>query len=306
MGDLPPEATPYRYTVFGLRVASCVALPAHSADVGEPDVHIHFGSVPERLPRPYAEGVLYQASEGRFLFRHDQVARYLVRDGREIVVEPAPEADPERVRLFLMCSPFAALLHQRNLLPLHASAIEVDDHAVVFAGISGAGKSTLAAGFLKQGHTVLADDVSVIDVNGDGPPLVHAGYPEIRIWADAAPRVDRHANELARMLPELEKYLLSVPKRRCPPPLPLRRIYVLDVNTAGRLELSVLTGARKLEALRLHTYRRGYLDRIGSKASHFKLCAAVARQTPMAGVTRPAKPFLLDELVALLQRDFSP
>ena len=300
MDRILTEDTPHHYSLYGLRVASCVALPAHPADVREPDVRIRSGRVPESLPRPYAEGVLYQASEGQFLFRHEQVARYLVRDGREIVIEPAAKADPERLRLFLMSSPFGALLHQRNLLPLHGSAVDVNGQGVVFAGMSGAGKSTLAAAFLKRGYPVLADDISVVSVNDDGQPMVHPGHPQIRLWADAVQRVDQDADTLSRMLPDLEKYLLAVPGRESPAPLPLRHICVLHVNTDGRLDLSVVTGARKLEALHAQTYRRGFLERMGSKTAHFTLCAAVARRVPMSRVTRPSQPFLLDELVALL------
>ncbi len=305
MSDLLEAEIPYQYTMYGLKVASCLSLPACPSDGGEPDVHIRPGEVPEALSDPQTEGVLYQTAPNHFLFHHEGVARYLVSNGTEILIESVPEADITRLRLFLLSSVFGALLHQRSLLPLHGSAIAVNGEAVVFLGISGAGKSTLAAAFLKRGYPVLSDDISVISANGNAQPVVHPGYPQIRLWADAAPKVDQAPEDLVQMLPDLEKYLLSIPDKFCQTSLPLKRIYVLSVTTAGGLDLGPLTGMGKLEALNDHTYRANFLDGMGNKAAHFKSCASVSKYIPLNWVTRPRQPFLLNELVKLLEEDFS-
>lgn len=297
--------TPYHYTMYGLKVASCLSLPACPSNGEEPDVHIRPGKVPETLSDSRTEGVLYQTAPNQFLFYHAGVARYLVSNGTEILIEPAPGADETRLRLFLLSSVFGALLHQRSLLPLHGSAISINGEAVVFLGISGAGKSTLAAAFLKRGYPVLSDDISVISVNGNTKPVVYPGYPQIRLWADAAPKVDQVPENLVQMLPDLGKYLLSIPDQFCQTPLPLKRIYVLSISPVGGLDMGPLTGMGKLEALNDHTYRANFLDGMGNKAAHFKSCAAVSKNIALTWVTRPRRPFLLDELVQLLEQDFS-
>lgn len=306
MGHVLTHGTPFHYTIFGLHVASCLPLPAYPATGSEPDVHIYSGRVPESLHQPQAAGVLYQASRDHFLFWHDQVGRYLVRNGKEIVIEAGPRGEPDRLALLLMSSPFGALLHQRELLPLHGSAISVDNQAVVFAGISGAGKSTLAAAFLGKGYPVLTDDISVVSATGGGPPTLCPGYSEVKLWADAAQKVGQPLDELGQMRPGLEKYLLSTPTQFCPNPLPLKRIYLLEVAEEGGLELLPIAGASKVEALSQQTYRRRFLGGMGNRVAHFKLCATVSTHVPVTRVTRPARSFLLDELVSVLQDDFSP
>ena len=45
------------------------------------------------------------------------------------------------------------VLYQRNLLVLHASAVNIAGGAVVFLGVSGEGKSSTAATFVTHGYS---------------------------------------------------------------------------------------------------------------------------------------------------------
>ncbi|MBO9712353.1 MAG: hypothetical protein J7495_05510 [Sphingomonas sp.] len=95
----------------------------------------------------------------------------------------APDA-PD-VRLFLFGTPFGIACHQRGLVPLHASTVEVDGEAVAFTGASGVGKSTLAAAFQRRGHRLLGDDVAPVQVNGE-QALILPGIRRVRLWEDSA------------------------------------------------------------------------------------------------------------------------
>jgi hypothetical protein len=103
------------------------------------------GPVPQALDDAKKKGVLYQISPDRFLLGLGKIARYLVSEGREIVIERVPGGSDDAVRVFLFGSVFGALLHQRGVLPLHGSAVMPSRGATIFAGPSGSGKSMLAA-----------------------------------------------------------------------------------------------------------------------------------------------------------------
>ena len=133
----------YSYTAYGLGIASCLPCPRLRSGSGPPDVFVRCGSLPDGLPGARSGGVCYQATSNQLLLSVPGVARFLVSDGREILVERAANADDDDVRLFLLGPALGALLQQRGLLVFEGSAIEASRGAVALLGHSGAGKSTI-------------------------------------------------------------------------------------------------------------------------------------------------------------------
>src|SRR5580658_2928398 len=147
------------HAAFGLRLRSAVALPelpAIADDGIPPDVTLELGRVPRRLEGAVDVDPAMQATAGRFQL-DVPAGRFLVSEGRRILVDPGPGASEADLRPYLLGTVIGALCHQRGLLPLHAAAVLCADGAVAFAGPSGAGKSTLAAQLHALGRTVLAD-----------------------------------------------------------------------------------------------------------------------------------------------------
>ena len=95
-------------------------------------VHIRLDKAPAALSDPRASTPSYQAGEREFLLRIPDVATYYARDGVEIIVQPEAGAAELDLRSYLMGSLFAAICHQRGLLPLHASAIATPHGAAAF------------------------------------------------------------------------------------------------------------------------------------------------------------------------------
>lgn len=79
----------------------------------------------------------------------------------------------------------ALLLAWRGLVPVHASAVEIDGRGYLICGASGAGKSTLAAALIAQGARLISDDLSVLRVGGsdegEAPLKLLQGRPGIRV-----------------------------------------------------------------------------------------------------------------------------
>jgi hypothetical protein len=295
------------YRAFGLNIASELELPElrSGLETSEPNVHICWGAVPETLPEPEvrASGVLFQAAPERFLLRLDHV-RFLVQNGSEIRVERLADNDAQ-LRVFLLGSCFGALLHQRGLLVLHASAVQTPKGAVLFAGVSGAGKSTTLGAFLQRGYSLLSDDLAAIHLGEDGHLVVEPSIPRTRLWSDSAMRLGQATDMLQREQPELEKYVLPA-QNFAPSPVRLHRVYVLDSdNLATSVNFESLPPVQAFKTLVCHTFRRRFLRGLGMQTAHFGLVAAAVDQASVVKVTRPSRSFLLDELAERLEADFT-
>jgi hypothetical protein len=294
------------FRAWGLNIASCMDLPEFLAgNGGSPDVVVDYGAVPDSLDDVRAKGVRYQAAPGRFLLTVDGIARYLVTDGRKILIQKAAGAEDDAVRLFLQGSAFGALLHQRGVLPLHASAIRANGKAVLFCGISGAGKSTLAGAFFKRGYPVLADDICALSPDDDGIPMVLPGFPQIKLWADATMKLEEDVDGLRKVRQALEKYGFPIQEGFSSEPTPLDRVYILSTTNTDRFDLESVNGLEKFNALISNTYRFRFIEGLGNKPEHFNQCTAVGRHAEVRRVTRPGRGFRIEELMDIIEKDFA-
>ncbi len=295
----------FRYRVYGLRVESEFELPELTpSEFTTPDVVIRAGSVPEPLSDSRSSGILYQASPGEFRLALDGIATFWVRDGREIVVDRDSDSEADSVRVFLLGSAFGALLHQRGLLPLHASAIRVQGNIVAFAGASGIGKSTLAAAFSRDGHPVVADDVLVVSTDAARRAVGWAAYPQLKLWADVVQRIHPGSSGFRKVRRSVQRFAVPVVGSDVEAPLPLTRLYVVCLSDDDRFSLEPLTGSAKLQALLENTYRVQYLEGLGRQPDHFRLCAQLGRSISVRRLSRPRKTFDLQRLQQLIEEDW--
>jgi hypothetical protein len=295
------SSKPLLYSLFGLVVQSQVPCPELSETEGAIDASILLGDVPESL-REGGGSSLFEVLEDRALLTVPGVARYLISSGREIRVAVEPGADPATIRLFLLGTPMGVLLHQRGVLPLHASAVEVDGAAIAFVGHSGAGKSTMVAGLERRGHTLITDDICALSRGASGESLVAPGPPHMKLWADAMSHFfeEGAAREFERVRPEMEKYRVPTTPAAAKP-MVLRRVYVLRTWNKEALSIEPLEGARKLEALIANTYRLRMVEP-ARKRRHFLHCAEAASNLSVRKVFRPQHaPF--GEVVGMVLQD---
>ena len=292
----------FHYTSFGLHIASeiecCELLPnaATAEDDASIDVRIHYGEVPESLPDANWQDAYFQTKPEQCLLVLNHIARYLVRNGNEIIIARAEEGSDCQVRLYLLGSCLGALLHERGILAMHASTISTERGAVLFTGPSGIGKSTLLGALLKRGYSMLADDITGIAINGDGQPLVLSGYPQVKLWAAAARKLDRPTGELRRVHPEMEKFALPMTAQFATEPMPLRSVYALARHHHKDITFEPVRNIDKFDIFVNNTYRHHFLDGLGLRPSHFKLAAAAAKTAKVTRIRRPDDSFLLDEL----------
>ena len=284
------------YTAYGLRLRSAVALPfIHLPEglEGEPDVVIRFGAVPASLPAPVDKRQLWETMSGRFLLSIDGVARYLVADGRDVLVERRGGSDHD-IGVYLTGSVLGALLQQRGVATLHASAVETQTGAVLFLGRSGAGKSSLLAAMVKRGYPMMADDVSGVVLDAGRPTLLPA-FPSVRLWADALSQLAWWPRAGARVLEGMDKHLTPIDEFHASLRT-LRACFVLLADDRSDVDLRATT--RKDAFLRLseYTYRKQYLAGMGRAANHFRIVQAIAKRLPVFCAMRPMHSFQLRSL----------
>ncbi len=271
-----PNARWNHYVAFGLRISAQLSLP----ELGSPapagpvaDVKIHFESLPAELPSG-------TASNNEFVLDAGKIARYRIRGGTEIAIDPHIGSSERNIRLYLLGSAMGILCHQRGLMPLHANAIAINGSAVAFAGRKGVGKSTLAAHFQARGFKVLCDDVCVVGFDKSGGPVAWPGLPRLKLWRDAAQAFGHNSNALERVADGIEKYLVPLSAPAVQTPFPLARIYILgDLAPGSPAAISRLTGTAAPQAILLNIYRPEFLAPMGLAAANFTQVALVAKDT---------------------------
>jgi hypothetical protein len=297
------------YQIGGMRIISNFPLPElpaclNTEPVGHKPVTIRCSAVPESLSRVEVHFPNGQCNEKEVLLEFPKVARFLLRDGNEILVDPAPAASDGDVRAYLLGTAFGILCYQRGITPLHASAIDVAGGCVAFVGESGAGKSTLVAALAKRGHHVIADDVCCSRLHENGVVEAWPGINNrIRLWEDALAALGCDGPGVQRELRGYNKYLVPVP------PAPnsmkarrLRRVYALRTATSGdATTVTQIRGVAALEALMQNVYRLEIAERMGCKPTAFFVCSATARDVPVFRFSRPLEFGALDEAVAILE-----
>ncbi len=296
----------YHYYAFGLNIESEIECPdLMPGDGSTPALVVRLGLVPSELDNAEEENKFFQVNAGHFLLKIDQVARFLISGGCEIMVDPFPTTPDKDVRLFLLGSAMGALLFQRGIWPIHGGAIASENGAFLLVGASGSGKSTLVGAFYQRGFRVLTDDVCAITTGEDGTLQVWPAIPRIRLWSDSVYKLGDEPNHYTKTRGEFDKY--DVPLQRFGrEPIAIKSIYALYISDAqDAVQLLPLKGFEKIKELTINTYRLPFLADMQLAHEHIQQAQALARQARVVRVYRPAQPFLLDELVDCIRRDFT-
>jgi len=287
------------YRLAGLRIAS--DFPLAGLESCSSDAAAHNDVVIRRTPLPaslaldamahpeHSQMQQIEGHHGQEVFLHiPRVAQFLVRAGREILIDPAPSSDTGEVRAYLLGTVFGVLCHQRGITPLHASAVDLKDGCVAFVGASGAGKSTLVAAMARRGHEIICDDVCFLQLDGKGNVLVGPGIERIRLWEDAMYALGYDGPGVEQEMHGYNKYFIPIrsPRNRAHRRR-LRGVYELHPSPDDAIEVSPLQGSVAVEVLMQNVYRLNLAERLGYKPPAFIACAQAARNVPIFRLSRP-------------------
>jgi hypothetical protein len=284
----------------GWRVRSALPLPELLPWLGGErpvDVEISLGNIPERSDAPVF--VLPHSKlwgDGAFLLALDGVGRFWVEGGRRVVVQAASGIEESELKAFLLGSVLGVLCHQRDLLPIHASAVRINGRAVLIAGISGAGKSTLAAALGVRGHALAADDIAAFD---PASGMILPAFPQRKLARDALEALALEQKGLVPNRPGQPKFYVHATEGFDPAPLPPLAVYLLVQGTpasSGTIEHRPTTAA--MAALDRMIYRRVVGMKIQAQQALFGSIVKLAQAAPVHRIAqqRGLPLTLLDQL----------
>lgn len=281
----------FYYWGYGLKVKSEISFPElfpiePSIDF---DVSIALGLVP-RHPNEHAGNVDRRLfiDDARFKLIIPGIASYWASHGAEIVIQKFENSNQDEIRLFCLSNVFAAILHQRNSIPLHAASIKINNQLVLLCGDSGAGKSTLLASLIAKGYEVFSDDVSVPFLNEGNLVFMHSSYPMMKFWKDGFSDFINGAKPDIQLRPNVDKYGVYFHDKF--DFLALKPVLVFFiVKTEDKREVTVdeIKGFELFQKLTENVYRGEFLGGYDLKKYHFSLLTSLANQIKGFVIQRP-------------------
>lgn len=303
--SMPMERSVFSYVAYGLGIHSVLPLPELASQKTAADVVIRLGPVDCSRLEVVDTNHRFWADPEQACHYFDGVGAFLVRGGREIVVDPIPTADERSLRLSLLGPALALALHQRGKFVLHASAVAVTGGAIAFLGGHGWGKSTLAATFHARGHEMIADDVTAVHLDG-GSPTVVPSFPQLKLWPDALLALGEAPEALPLLHPDFVKRARRVTEGFATTPVPLKRLYVLA--RGDTLAIETLQPREGMQELLQHWYGARFgrqLIKAARVPALFLQCASLANSVPVRRLQKPHCLATLADAARMVMEDLS-
>ena len=293
------------YWAFGLYIFSEIDFPElyKIQPRKTTDIKVLIGIVPTKVDA--SKGFLSDQltiTPNSFIFKVDGVASYFVENGTTITIEFDKATDLNTMRLFCLSNAFAALLHQRNVIPIHAAAFVHDEELVLLMGSSGSGKSTTLAALINKGYIPFSDDICVPYLNSsDKAWYAYSSYPMMKYWADTFKKVDiGNADEEKKIRPTVEKYAVYFHERFIAEPRKIKLLILLDSDPfIENVRSNEMTGIQSFEKILEQAYRKEYLAHECLIEEHFIQTSIMAKDLNSILISRPAN---LDSIASIVNR----
>lgn len=243
----------YHYEAFQRAITSELFFPELlQATESSEAISIRYGAVSTKgIEKPIKKMPFFQSNAQYCWVTVPAVARFLISEGKRIVIDPDPKADEASVRIFVLETCFRALLQQQGLSVFEGCAIKKNDAAVLFLMPPSFGKSTFSTLFFRQGYTVLTDDICAVDQNHHLYPSYPAIYPWLRICQQL-----KIASDL--LIPTINKQRIVLNNQFDKNALPIKLIYQVDYHKEDRLILRETSASEGVMTMQLTLPRWHY------------------------------------------------
>ena len=290
-----------QFNFYGYRLSSPWDLswlpPWRESEIASGEVSLIEAEVPESLPDSIERGPFIEIGrEGEVLLDVKHAGRFLLRDGREILVSPYGNAPSEAFQSFLTGSVAGMLFHQNSRLALHASAVVVRGKAILLSGWATVGKSALAAALMEQGAAFLSDDLCLIDVSREGA-MVSAGPSRLRLWPDVGDHLGFPKEARCPLRPGLRKFTLVT---EAASPVPAGLLVRAEDAHHRSVHFQRLRGMHSVMPPHSLVYQHRFAGLLQRQTSMLTALGALAGAVPAIRMEYPRQMQHLRELASLL------
>lgn len=295
----------FKYKCFGLIIESEILIPELLAGDGKADIIINIGKAPLTVNNAVKSTKHYQISKTEFLFSIEGVGKYYIKDGKKIIVQADKIANKDDVRVYLMGTAIGVAVLQKNLLPIHGSAIVINKKTVIFTGECGAGKSTMCAALRKKGYKFLGDDISVITLSDDGIPMVQSSFPQQRLCSDTAKIMGYDKENLPLASTEDDKYLVKDLDNFEKSETPLAAIVEMSTKEDGNVELLKIIGTEKVKEIIRNIYCIHIMSLIGLNQIQLNNTIKVSQNIGFYKLKRPVNKYTVEEQIKKIETELN-
>lgn len=278
------------YTAFGLTIRSDFALEVLDELIPPPaQVDLELIRTPGliRDQHPPVDPFFDITPDHQYL-HWMAIGSFVIDSPARVRVSPHDDVSDHLVSQAFLGLVMSLVLEQRQILCLHAGAVNVAGRAAVLLGDKGAGKSTTSAAMLQQGHLPVTDDLVAVDfdMGADDAPLIRPGFSSMKLWPDsiAALKLDSHSTD-RRIHPQTTKL-----QKRMPVPIPRQNVPFGAAFVLRRSAQAQTHQAHRLpphEALQMilrYTFMARYGEtRLGRAhlVAHMRRCSALVARVPV-------------------------
>lgn len=296
----------YKYLAYGIPIISSIELTAlieNTEILATQPITVSKGKVPESLEKTPLESKPFSVyNENEFLYTVPEVARYYVRDGKQIIIEHT-NGDWSEVLLFFYSNCLAAALFQRNLIPFHVSGVFVEDGKILlFAAPSRTGKSTTSVMLQQRGYAPFTDDTAILTVE-NGKCYAQASYPIIRLWQNTIKEQqvlqETEKFELRYDL-ELDKYGFMFHEQFVSDKVEVAGIVFLDAE-GDEMKTEKLKSSIAIQQLGNNIYRKQWLNGMKKQVIQFKQLTSIVNVIPAWQAFRPKEQATFESFAEMIE-----
>ena len=298
----------FYYTAFGFNITSEIEFPELfiREQESDSDVNIRIGITPKYLAEGITANPDLWVTPNQYLIHFKDVAWYYAENGDHVIVEPYQNAEPKSIRLFLLCNAMAAIIHQRKLIPLHASGIVYNDGVVLIVGQSGAGKSTTIKALGNKGHQIFTDDVCVLKLHGN-KILVIPSYPMMKLWESSFDLLELgNINDHHKISLAFNKFGLFFHDKFILKWMRVSKIFnIVKSGFENGVSIQKLKGLEAFKIIGENTYRNHYIDHMKLNRLHFEMVAGLLQQSDVFKISRPDGKDSISEVIKFIEQELN-